>query len=103
MHRNVRNHNERGREHRKADDIIPQRRIIESERAEDGGAGDFDIQAVFVVDEGEVADFVYDEAFEAVVEDGELCKWSMRRADDERGNWVKLTACSHSAASGMAS
>ena len=52
--------------------ILPERKVIESEGGKDCGAGDFDVEAVFVVHEAEVAGFVYDESFKPVVEDGEL-------------------------------
>jgi len=52
--------------------IIPESQDVEAETAQDRAAGDFDVEAVFFVDEREVADFVYDQAFEAEVEDGEL-------------------------------
>ena len=55
-----------------ADGVVPQREHIEAKRAQNRRAGHFDVEAVFLVDEGEVADFVDDETFEAVVEDGEL-------------------------------
>jgi hypothetical protein len=52
--------------------ILPQRLDVEAEGAKDGGAGNFNVETVFVVDEGEVLDFIDDEAFEGVVEDGKL-------------------------------
>ncbi len=69
MHSNIRNHNESPRHNPQRNDILPQRQRVEAKSAEDGGARDFDVEAVFVVDQGKVADFVDDEAFEAVVED----------------------------------
>jgi len=56
----------------KADSVVPQRENVEAERAQNRRAGDFDVEAVFLVDEREVADFVDDEAFKTVVEDREL-------------------------------
>ncbi len=72
MHRDISNYNERGRKNAEADNVIPQSTIVEAKGTEDGCAGDFDVQAVFVVDQGEVFDFVDDETFEAVVEDRKL-------------------------------
>lgn len=69
MHSQICQHNERATIHGESDAIPPQRLDVEAEAAQDGGAGDFDVEAVFVVDEGEVLDLVYDEAFEGVVED----------------------------------
>jgi hypothetical protein len=68
MHREIRQHNKRTPVDTKTNTIPPQRLDVESKRAQDGGARDFNVEAVFVVDEGEVFDFVYDEAFEGVVE-----------------------------------
>ncbi len=48
---------------------MPQRQSVKAKSAKDRGAGDFDVETVFVVDEGEVSDLVDDEAFETVVED----------------------------------
>lgn len=69
MHRRIRQHDKRATKHREADTILPQGSGVETKRAENRGAGDFDVEAVFVVDEGEIFDFVDDEAFEGVVED----------------------------------
>ncbi len=78
MHRKVSNHNKRGREDGQAYNIVPQRTVVEAESTEDGCAWDFDVETVLFVDQGEVFDFVDDEAFEAVVEDGKLCTISQR-------------------------
>lgn len=77
MHSRVSNHNESTREDGKPNDIVPQAAVVESESAEDGGAWNFNVEAIFVVDQGEVFDFVDDEAFEPVVEDRELWLVSM--------------------------
>ena len=69
MHGQIRKQHKRSRKHPQPNAICPQRLRIEAEGAQDSGAGDFDIETVFVVDEGEVFDFVDDEAFEGVVED----------------------------------
>ena len=61
-----------GTKHRQADGIALERQDVEAEGGQDGGARDFDVQAVLVVDEGLVAGLVDDEAFEGEVEDGEL-------------------------------
>lgn len=70
VHRQIRKHDEGAAVHSQANTIAPQRLDIEAEAAQDRGPGDFDVEAVFVVDEGEVLDLVDDEAFEGVVEDG---------------------------------
>lgn len=69
MHRDISNYNESCRENGKTNNVIPQSAIIESECAENRCAGDFDVEAVFVIDQGEVFDFIDNEAFEPVVED----------------------------------
>lgn len=58
--------------HPEPSNIVPKRQHVETETAQNGTAGDFDVEAVLLVDEREVADFVDDQAFEAEVEDGEL-------------------------------
>lgn len=72
MQSHVTQHQKPSTKHRQADSVAPKRQDIKAETREDGGAGDFDVQAVLFVDEREVAGFVDDEAFEGVVEDGEL-------------------------------
>jgi len=72
MQRRIPQHDKDPTEHRQAPAIPPQREIVEAERRQDSGARDLDVEAVLFVDEGEGADFVYDEAFEGVVENGEL-------------------------------
>jgi len=69
MHSRICQHHKRARKHTQPNTILPQRLRVETKRAEDSGARDFNVEAVFVVDEGEVFDFVDDEAFEGVVED----------------------------------
>lgn len=73
MHRNVSNHNERGRKDGQPHNIIPQSAVVEAESTENGCARNFDVETVLVVDQGKIFDFVDNEAFEAVVEDRKLC------------------------------
>lgn len=68
MHSRIRQNDERTAIHSQPNTISPERLHIEAKAAQDGGARHFDIEAVFVVDEREVFDFVNDEAFESVVE-----------------------------------
>lgn len=72
MQRRKPKHEERTRHNSQPRDIPPQRQDIETETAQDRTAGHFDIEAVLLVDERQVAHFVDDQAFEAEVEDGEL-------------------------------
>ena len=69
MHRRVRDDDERCCEDTKSDDVRPQSTVVESKCAQDRGPRDFDIETVFVVDEGQILDFVDDQSFKAVVED----------------------------------
>lgn len=77
MHRTIGNDDEHPRDHPQADDILPQSLRVEPECTEDGCSGDLDVQAVFVVDQGQERDFVDDQGLESVVEnrqlDGERC------------------------------
>jgi hypothetical protein len=52
--------------------ILPQRQHIETKTAQNRTPRNFDVEAVLLVDEREVAHFVDDQALEAEVEDGEL-------------------------------
>lgn len=68
MHRSVSNNDESAGKDGKAYDIGPEGERVEAKGREDGGSGDFNVEAVFMVDEGEVFDFVDNEGFKAVVE-----------------------------------
>lgn len=72
MHGEIGKDDKRASKHSQTNAVLPQSCGVEAERAEDSRARDFNVEAVFVVDEGEVFDFVDDEAFEGVVEDGQL-------------------------------
>jgi len=70
MHSQVRQHYKRAAIYSEANTIPPQRLHIEAKAAQDSRPRDFDVQSVLVVDEREVLDLVYNQAFERVVEDG---------------------------------
>lgn len=72
MHRSVRNDDERAGKDGEANDISPDGKRVEAKGREDGGSGNFNVKTVFMVDEGEVFDFVDNKGFEAVVEYGKL-------------------------------
>ena len=72
MQRRESQHKERTRHDSQSRNITPKRQHIKAETAQDRTAGDFDVEAVLLIDEGQVADFVDDQALEAEVEDGEL-------------------------------
>lgn len=58
MHSSVSNHNESARKDGEPDNIIPQTAIVEPEGAEYGGAWDFDVETVFVIDQSEILDLI---------------------------------------------
>ena len=68
----VSQHQKGGAKDSEPDDVCPQGEHVEAKTGQNCGTRNLDIQAVFVVDEREVAHLVDNEAFEAVVEDGEL-------------------------------
>lgn len=72
MHRSVRNNNEGASKDSEANDISPDGERVEAKGREDGGSGDFNVKTVFMVNEGEVFDFVDNKGFEAIVEYGKL-------------------------------
>jgi hypothetical protein len=72
MQRRITQHEKRGTNNRQSTNIPPKRKHIKPETAQNRTTGDFDVEAVLLIDEREVAHFVDDEAFEAEVEDGEL-------------------------------
>ena len=81
MHRSVGNHNKTAREDGKANNVFPQRTIVKAESAQYRGAWNFDVEAVLMIDQGEIFHFVDNETFKAVMEDGELRYISFRFAD----------------------
>ena len=52
MHSEIRQDDKDARENRQADGIPPQGEDVEAEAAQDGRAGDFDVEPVLVVNEG---------------------------------------------------
>lgn len=92
MHSQIPQHHKDGSKYRQPHTIHPQRLDIEPETAEDGGAGDLDVDAVFVVGEGEVFHLIDDESFEGEVEYRELDMvhsqfWYHAKVKCESGNW----------------
>lgn len=68
MHRRICHDHEYSAKHGEPDGVGPQRLHVEPKGAEDGRAGDLDVDAVLVVRQGNILDLVNDEALEAVVE-----------------------------------
>ena len=58
MHSAIRDYQQHSTEDRQTQDIGPEGENVEAEGAEDGGAGDFDVETVFLLDEGEEPNFV---------------------------------------------
>ena len=58
MHSAIRDYQQHSAEDGQTQDIGPEGENVEAERAEDGGAGDFDVETVLLLDEGEEPDFV---------------------------------------------
>lgn len=72
MHCHISQHQKHPTKDCKTDGIIPKCQHIEAERTENSRAGHLNVKTILVVDERKVADFVHDQAFETVVEDGNL-------------------------------
>jgi hypothetical protein len=72
VHCSICQHNEGGAENCETNCVAPQRQRLEAKRAEDGGAWNFDVEAILVIDEAEIPDLVDDQAFETEMEDGQL-------------------------------
>ena len=67
MHGRVSNHNKRSRKDGQSDNIAPKGAVVEPESAENGGARDFDVEAVFVINQCKVFDLIDNQAFEPVM------------------------------------
>lgn len=74
MHGGVSYYDEGSREDPEAKNVGPVCKNVETEGAQDGGAGYFDVEAVLVVDQSEIFDFVHDESFKPVMKYRKLGK-----------------------------
>lgn len=72
MHSRISEHQEHSAVDGESNSILPQSKDVESERAQNGRSGYFDVETVLLVHERQVANLVYDQAFESVMEDREL-------------------------------
>jgi hypothetical protein len=72
MHSEIRKQHKRTTKYTQPNAVLPQRLRVEAKGAKDSRAGNLDIETVFVVDEREIFDFVYDEAFKGIVENRQL-------------------------------
>ena len=52
--------------------VPPKSEYVETEGAKNGGTRHLDVESVLVVHQAEVLDFIYNQAFEGIVEDREL-------------------------------
>jgi len=85
VHREVGEDHKHARKYTQPNHISPQRHHIKPKRAQDGRPRHLDINAVLVVHERQVLDFVDNKSFESVVENGQL---STRSAPQE---WLRDT------------
>ena len=69
MHGTICYDDEGPREYGKANDVCPQCQVVETEDAKDRSSGYFDVEAIFMINQCQVFDFVDDECFEAVMKD----------------------------------
>ena len=88
MHANVGNDNEDPAKDGKANDIIPQCQVVESEGTQDTCARYFDVETIPMVFQSELRYFVDDKSFVCIVEYREL--YEVSRAI-QRDKWVGRT------------
>ena len=69
VHRSVCNDDKGPRNHSEANHIVPESKRVEAECAQDRGSGDFDVQAILVVNQSQEGDLVDNQGFEAIMED----------------------------------
>lgn len=69
MHRSVCNNDKGPGNHSKANHIVPISKGVETEGTQDRGSGNFNVQAILVVNQGEEGDLVNNKSFEAIMED----------------------------------
>lgn len=72
MHCDVGNHDESAAKDGEADNIVPEGKVIEAECRQDGRARHLNVKTIAVVLEAQLGDLVDNEAFVAVVKNGEL-------------------------------
>lgn len=76
MHSKVAKCQEDTGEDGQTDNVVPHRKRIETEGAEYGCSRNFNVKAEFMINQGEIADFVDNECFESVMKDRKLLKIS---------------------------
>ena len=95
VHRHVCQQQECGAVYSQSDSIRTEVVVIESKRAENGSAGNFNIETILLVHESELGNFIDDEPFETVMEYRKLDICQRRNQNGRKG---RLTACSHKTA-----
>ena len=74
MHGGVSYYDECSREDPEAKNVRPVCKNVKTKGTEDGSAGHFDVEAVLMVDQSEIFDFVHDESFKTVMKYRKLGK-----------------------------
>jgi hypothetical protein len=69
MHRSVCNDDKGPRKHSEANHIVPVSKGVETKGAQDRGSGNFNVQAILVVNQGQEGDLVNNKGLEAIMED----------------------------------
>lgn len=77
MHRKICENNKGSAEHTKPNSIRPECKDVEAEGAKDSRTGDFNVQAVLMVDQAQIADLIDNESFEGEVKDRQLLYMSV--------------------------
>lgn len=72
VHAGISEDDEDGAENSQANGILPQRKNIKAETAQNGGTRNLDIKTILVVNERKILDLIDNKALEAIVEDGQL-------------------------------
>ena len=93
MHRNIGNDNEGASKDTEADNVLPQRQIVEAKSAQNAGSRHFDVESISVVFETQPGDLVDNESFVAIVEDRQLFPGGLVQLM-QTGSRM-LTVCSH--------
>lgn len=72
MHAGISEDDEDGAENSQANGILPKRKNIKAETAQNSGTRNLDVKTILVVNERKVLDLIDNKALEAIVEDGQL-------------------------------
>lgn len=103
MQRRISKHKEDSAKDREANCVVPQAQHVKPEARQNRTSRDFNVQAVFLVDERQVADFIDDQAFESEVEDRKLHTHQQTITQQEGREWGQHTCCNHKTGPGIVS